>query len=351
MLDNMNLLKQRNPSDTLGAVSQVPAQARHEVVVQLPAEAGLVRHVVIAGMGGSALAADMVKVLVAQQLSVPVEIVKGYALPGYVSPETLVIAVSHSGNTEETLCCYQQARQTGCQLMALSTGGQLTQRAVQDNVPHVVVPTGSQPRMSTVYHLRGLLALLAHAGVTDRQLYDQVSQQAEWLEQEIAAWAPDVPASRNLAKQLAGQLVGKTPVFYAGELTWPLAYKWKISWNESAKNVAFWDQYPEFNHNEFIGWSSHPVDKPFAVVDLRSQLERPRIRERMELSDRLLSGLRPKALAVELQGETLVQQLLWGLSLGDMASIYGAVLNGVDPEPVALVEQLKKQLSPDGLDA
>ena len=102
----------------------------------------------------------------------------------------------------------------------------------------------------------------------------------------------------------------------SGELTWPLAYKWKISWNESAKNVAFWNQYPEFNHNEFIGWSSHPVEKPFAIIDLRSSLERQRIRERMELSDRLLSGKRPKATVVELKGETLMQQLLWGLTLG-----------------------------------
>ena len=163
---------------------------------------------------------------------------------------------------------------------------------------------------------------------------------------ELTAWAPEQPESDNFAKQLAKTMMGKTPVFYAGELTYPLAYKWKISWNESSKNLAFWGQYPEFNHNEFIGWSSHPIEKPFAVVDFRSALERPRIRERMELSDRLLSGMRPKAEVIELRGETLLQQLLWGLVLADMASIYTAVLNGVNPEPVALVEKLKKELTP-----
>ena len=199
--------------------------------------------------------------------------------------------------------------------------------------------------MSTIYHLRGLLKLLSQFEVIDDSLYRAVAARGAWLKDQLSQWAEDVPTADNYAKQLALKLVGSTQVFYAGELTWPLAYKWKISFNESAKNVAFWNQYPEFSHNEFIGWSSHPVDKPYKVVDFRSSLERPRIRERMELTDRLLSGMRPKAEVIELQGETLVEQLLWGLALGEIVSIYAGILNGVNPEPVALVEQLKKELS------
>ena len=181
--------------------------------------------------------------------------------------------------------------------------------------------------------------------IIDGDLYQKLEESGEWLSGQVKAWAPEVLTEQNIAKQLALKSAGKTPVIYAGELTWPLAYKWKISWNESAKNIAFCNQYPEFNHNEFIGWSSHPVEKPFVIVDLMSHLEHPRIRERMELSDRLLSGMRPHAVSVELQGETLLKQLLWGLALGDAASIYTAILNGVDPAPVKLVERLKKELS------
>jgi glucose/mannose-6-phosphate isomerase len=128
-------------------------------------------------------------------------------------------------------------------------------------------------------------------------------------------------------------------------LTGPAAYKWKISWNENAKNVAFCGVYPEVNHNEFIGWASHPVEKPFAVFDLVSSFEHPRILKRFEISDRLLSGRRPKATPIQLAGDTPLRQLLWACIFADFASIYVAVLNNVDPTPVDLVEKLKKELA------
>jgi glucose/mannose-6-phosphate isomerase len=124
----------------------------------------------------------------------------------------------------------------------------------------------------------------------------------------------------------------------------PVAYKWKISWNENAKNVAFWNELPEFNHNEFMGWTSHPIEKPFAIFDLVSGLEHPQILKRFEVSDRLLSGQRPKSTVVNLAGDTVIAQMLWGSILADFVSIYVAILNGVDPTPVPLIEKLKKEL-------
>ena len=145
--------------------------------------------------------------------------------------------------------------------------------------------------------------------------------------------------------QLALIAVGKTPVFYAGSLMAPVAYKWKISWNENAKNVAFWNYFPEFSHNEFIGWTSHPVEKPFAVFDLISNLENPRILKRFALSDKMLSGKRPKSTVVPLQGETVLEQMLWGSVLADFVSIYVGILNNVDPTRVDLIEKFKKALT------
>lgn len=345
MLDDKNVIKQRDTSDSLAGVLNVPSQAYFEPEIHGEFSVCNFHNVIIAGMGGSALAADMVKVLTAGWLHIPFEVVKSYDLPGFVNENSLVIAISHSGNTEETISCYHEARQKRATVAVVATGGELLATAHQDGVVYTAIPAGAQPRMSTIYHLRALLKLLEKFCVIDGDLYQQVASASEWLSQEVKKWSVDVPEVDNYAKQLAKLTIGKTPVFFAGELTWPLAYKWKISWNESAKNVAFWNQYPEFNHNEFIGWSSHPVEKPFAIIDLRSSLERQRIRERMELSDRLLSGKRPKAIVVELKGKTLMQQLLWGLTLGDSASIYTAILNGVDPAPVVLVEKLKKELN------
>ena len=345
MLDDLNILQQRDPSDTLGGVLNIPVQAEYEaqVIPGVPQQCDI-KNIVFAGMGGSALAADMVYVLTKGWLHIPFTVVKGYDLPGFVGEETLVVAISHSGNTEETIECYQQARAKNACVAAVSTGGLLIDKAKIDSVPHVIIPSGAQPRMSTVYHLRALLKLLQFFWVIDEDLYNQVANSTQWLKDEIMQWSATIPESNNYAKQIAKLSIGKTPEFFAGELTWPLAYKWKISWNESAKNLAFFNQYPEFNHNEFIGWSSHPIEKPFVIFDLRSSLERERIRERMELSDQLLSGKRPKAHSIELRGDTLLRQLLWGLVLADVASIYTALLNGVNPEPVTLVERLKREL-------
>lgn len=345
MLDDLMLVKKRDPADTLGGVLRLGEQA--EFAAEVLGENNVdseITSVVLAGMGGSSLVADMVKVLTNGWLHLPLVVVKGYDLPGFADERTLVIALSHSGNTEETISCYDQAKEKGCRLAAMATGGKLLEKAAADNVRRVQVPAGAQPRMSTIYHLRAVLKLLESFGVIDGHLYDDLGGQSQWLSDQIKKWAPGVPESDNLAKQLAKKIIGKSPVFFAGELTWPLAYKWKISWNETAKNVAFWNQYPEFNHNEFIGWSQFPVEKPFSVIDLMSDLERPRIRQRIELSDRLLSGKRPAAQPVELAGETLLQQLIWGLALGDMVSIYGAILNNVNPEPVELIEKFKKEL-------
>ena len=148
----------------------------------------------------------------------------------------------------------------------------------------------------------------------------------------------------NYAKQLALSAVGKTGVFYGGDKTASIAYKWKISWNENAKNTAFYNQYPEFNHNEFMGWTSHPVEKPFAIFDLISSFEHPQVIKRFKVSDKLLSGRRPKAKVIELQGDTVLKQLLWAAILADFTSIYLAILNNVDPTPVKLIEKLKQEL-------
>ena len=345
MLDDNNVLKQREPSGALAVAGMQHQQARFSVHVENPEhDSREITNVVVAGMGGSALAALLAKTWLKNEMTVPFEIVRGYELPQYIGYNTLVIASSYSGNTEETLGCLEQARQKNAQIATIASGGLLQDEAVKYQIAHVVLPGGIQPRMAQIYGLRALVALLGHFSIINFDRFAEIADVADWLKEETERWTPDVTTDKNLAKQLALLSVGKTPVFYAGSLMAPVAYKWKISWNENAKNVAFWDEYPEFNHNEFIGWSSHPVDKPFAVFDLKSRFEYPRILERFEISDRLLSGKRPKAIPVELKGDTVIAQMLWACVLADFTSIYVAVLNGVDPVPVALIEKLKAEL-------
>lgn len=348
ILDDINVITQKDPAGALAVVASQYQQASMDADVKSKEHDDReITSVVITGMGGSALAALIAKVLLQPELTIPFDIIRGYDLPHYVNRHTLVIASSYSGNTEETLSTLNQAEKRGAQLAILASGGALVDYAGNFDVAHVTLPGGVQPRMATLSNLRGLFALLSNFGVISPQWGEDLEHLSGWLQQETAKWLPEVPTADNYAKQLALETEGKMPVFYGTPLTAPLAYKYKISWNETAKNVAFWNEYPEFNHNEFMGWTSHPIEKPFAVFDISSTFDTPRILQRMELSDKLLSGKRPQAHAVRLQGDTLMAQLLWGAILADFASTYTAVLNGVDPTPVVLIERLKKELADD----
>jgi glucose/mannose-6-phosphate isomerase len=345
MLDDTNILKQRDPSGALAVASMQYNQANFKADIQNSGNHQPVYNIVVAGMGGSALAAVLVKSWLKLDLPEPIEIVRTYDLPKYVDKDTLVIASSYSGNTEETLNCLEQAKTKGAQIAIIASGGKLIEQANSDQITHVQLPGNLQPRMAVIYNLCALVSLLADFGVVSDNKIDEIANVSEWLRSETSKWVGDIPTSENYAKQLALQAVGKTAIFYGGTLTAPVAYKWKISWNENAKNVAFWNELPEFNHNEFIGWASHPVEKPFAVFDIVSSLEHPRILKRFEITDRLLSGVRPKSTVINLAGDSAIQQLLWGSILADFASIYLAILNGVDPTPVNLIEKLKQELA------
>ena len=346
MLDDTNVLENKDPSRALAVAVAECAQAEFDVDIwNEDNDNRPIFNVVVAGMGGSALAAMLVKVWLKEQLKIPFEVLRSYDIPAYVGENTLVIASSYSGNTEETLSALEQAELKGAQIGIIAAGGQLIDTAESYRIAHVALPENLQPRMAVIYNLRALVGLLANFKVVSRDKLDEIKDTAGWLKLESSQWSGDVPVEKNYAKQLALEAVGKTPVFYGGTLTAPVAYKWKISWNENAKNVAFWNEYPEFNHNEFLGWTSHPIEKPFAIFDLISNFEHSQILKRFEVSDRLLSGMRPKATVINLVGESVIAQMLWGSILADFVSIYVAILNNVDPTPVDLIEKLKKELT------
>jgi glucose/mannose-6-phosphate isomerase len=342
MLDDMNVIAQRDGSDALGLAEATPAQLSHDFGVSVTSVERPIANVVFAAMGGSALQAEFVKVYPA--LDVPFVIVKDYELPSFVNEQTLVIVSSYSGNTEETLAALEQAKAKGAKRVVMTGGGKLQQIAEADGLDHVIVPKAVQPRMAVLYAYRALVELLVAYGLAPEDSIAMLESLTPKLEKVVAGWTKNVPTADNPAKQLALQLVGKTPIIYAGTLMAPAAYKWKISANENAKNTAWMGVLPEFNHNEFIGWSSHPVEKPFAVIDLLSSYEHPRTLKRFEVTDRLLSGMRPKSITVTAQGDSALEHMLYLVLFGDFVTLYLGLLNGVDPSPVELVEKFKVEL-------
>lgn len=343
MLDDLKMIHERDVSDALGIVEKQGDQLLQKFVIESPTQFSDIDNIVYAAMGGSGLAALLAHTW--PKVNKPFELVRDYELPAYVNNRTLVIASSYSGNTEETLAALADAESKGAQIAVIAGGGKLEEAARARGHAFVLLPKAAQPRYAALYNYRALIDLLELAGfVHHNEATAELEKTAAFLHKTTAAWRADVPTAQNPAKQLAQELMGKSVVIYSGPKLFPAAYRWKIDVNENAKQVAWVNQLPEFNHNEFIGWSQQPVDKPYAVVELRSPLEHPRVQKRFEVTARLLSGLRPEPHVVEAQGDTMLEQMLWAQAFGDFVTIYLALLNGINPAPVDLVEKFKKEL-------
>lgn len=342
MLDDLKMIHERDADDALGVAEKQWQQLGHKYDVDL---SGLkdVRNIVLAGMGGSAFPMAFVRSW--PGTAVPLEIVRDYDLPAYVDAGTLFISSSYSGNTEETLAALAAAESRGARIAVVTAGGKLAEAAKAKGYPTFTIPGGIQPRMSSFYFLAAFVQLLEPLGLVPKGSGTELAAAGDWLKDQTGAWRAEIPTAKNPAKQLALELIGKSVVVYSGPKLFPAANKFKICLNENAKNVAWVNQYPEFNHNEFIGWSSHPVDKPYAVVEIRSNLEHERVQKRFVVSERLLSGKRPAPEVITPQGDSLIKQLLWSANFCDYVSLYVALCNGLNPTPVDLVEKLKVELN------
>jgi len=323
MLDDLQKIHERDNEDALNTVAKEWQQFAVEFEFTPAYVPAHILNVVYAGMGGSALPGLLVPTW--PTLRVPFETVRGYDIPPYVE-------------------AIQRAAELGAQIAVITHGGTLADLAREKGYPLALLPEIRQPRFAMLYGLKALATLLEQAGLCS---VDQLELHAaaEFLRTETEAWQPTVPVAHNLAKQIAQECMGRSAVIYSGPRLAPVAYKWKIDINESAKQVAWWGSYPEFNHSEFIGWSKQPEQKPYTVIDLRSEFEHPRIQKRFEVTERLLSGMRPAPIVVQAKGQTVLEQLIWAAVLGDFVSLYLALLNGSNPTPLELVDKLKRALA------
>ncbi len=341
MLDDLRKIHERDAHDALGCASHMWRQLTYECEITPLLPTHHISNIVYLGMGGSAVAALLVPVWPA--LTVPFEVVHSYTIPSYVGPDTLCIASSYSGDTEEVIVALEQAKSAGARIAVITSGGTLAEIARTSDYSLIRLPVMQQSRFAVLYTFKALVTILRQAGVA-AFADDELKTAADFVMDACSGWGPTVATKDNLAKQIAQECMGKSVVIYAGATMAPAAHAWKICINESAKQVAWYGVLPEFSHNEFIGWSGQPEHKPYAVIELRSGLEHDRVQRRFEATERLLSGRWPAPIVVPVQGETVVQQVLWAMLLGNFVSIYLAVLNGIDPSPLKLVDTLKRAL-------
>lgn len=342
MLDDLKLIYERDAQDMLGFAEKQIGQLTDGLELTGGIKPGDIQTIVYSAMGNSALSALLVRDWL--DLPIPFGVVRRYDLPAYVNDKTLFIVSSFSGDTEEVLNTLQQAESRGARIAVITHGGRLQQIAEENDYLLALLPQ-SFSRLSLIHNIRALLQILKRAGVVHDDFSPELERAATILNAAVVDWRADVATSRNPAKQIAQELLGRSLVVYSGPKMYAAAYKWKINFNENAKQVAWVNQYPEWNHNELTGWSKQPTLKPYAVIELRSSLEHSRVRKRFEVTKRLLSGMMPAPIVIDAKGETLLEQLLWAALFGDFVSIYLALLNGLNPAPLKLAEKFKQALA------
>jgi glucose/mannose-6-phosphate isomerase len=291
---------------------------------------------VVCGMGGSGVGGALAKAALGDRLSLPMETVRDYELASWISPGRVVLCMSYSGDTEETLACFEAAEAVGSKRIVVTTGGALGEAARAAGVPVIPMPAALQPRAAVGYTFAAAaeVAALAGAGPAIRS---EIDAAARVLRDEREALV-------ERAEGLAAPLEGTIPVVYGSDLTEIVAYRWKTQINENAKQPAFWHAMPEMNHNEIVAWAEGSGSERFSAVFLLDSDQHPRQRERMELTARLIEPAAASVELVELEGETRTARMLQAVMLGDLVSLHLAARRGVDPTPIEAIDRLKSEL-------
>ena len=310
--------------------------------------ANLQRHdspagLIVAGMGGSAIGGALARAALGDRASRPIMVSRGYGLPGWTTPDTTVLCASYSGNTEETLAVFEAAGAVGARRVVCTTGGRLAADARRDGVPVIPLPGGFQPRAAVGYSLVVALEVAAACGAGE-SLHSEIDVAAAHAERLIAAWGP-ASAPDALPKALAIGLHGTSPQICGADLTGPVAYRWKCQINENAKLPASAGELPELDHNEICGWVGAAEVGRFSAVFLDDSDLHPRVRQRIELTRGIIAGTGAACYRVESVGENRIARLVSLILLGDLVSLYLAILQGVDPAEIKPIEQLKEALA------
>jgi glucose/mannose-6-phosphate isomerase len=298
---------------------------------------------VVAGMGGSAIGGALARAALGDEASRPIYAARGYGLPPWTTPDTTVLCSSYSGNTEETLACFEAAGALGTRRIAITSGGRLADAARAEGVPVIPLPGGFQPRAAIAYLLVSALEVAALCGCGPR-LTTEIDVAAAHLEELAAAWGPD-GGEDSEAAALARRLHGTVPVVMGAGLTVPLAYRWKTQINENAGVPAFSAELPELDHNEIAGWLGAGAPSPFSAVFLDDHDSHPRVRRRIALTQRLIAPHAAQIAVVGSRGESALERVCSLILLGDLVSCYMAALRGVDPTAAPPLEELKSLLS------
>lgn len=347
VIESVERIRAADPEDMLGRIKELPTQIRDAWQVtraaQLPPAYGDVRNVTVIGMGGSAIGGDLAASLLADELKVPMSVHRDYGLPAFVGRDSLVIASSYSGNTEETLSAFEEARKRGAKVLALTTGGTLATQARAANYPVVAFSYKARPRATLGYSLGLVLGSLTRLG-----LIRDLSADIDVAIADLAKLEERVHegARTNDAKKLAIELYGRIVFAYGAGVMGVMARRVKGQWNENAKNWSAYDVMSELNHNAVVGFPNPQLAREsITVLLLRSDRDNPRHKIRFDVTRELLDRASIQHKSLQFGGTNLLSEVLQMTLFTDYVSFYVALLNGADPSPNTAIDHLKERLA------
>jgi glucose/mannose-6-phosphate isomerase len=345
---NPDDLHRVDKGDMAGHIAHMGSHIRDAVqlcrALTVPISGNECRGVIILGMGGSAIGGDLARSYLSGKLSVPITINRSYEIPSFANENTLVIASSYSGNTEETLSSFEQAVQKKLPILCITTGGTLAKRAKELNLPVVLVPAGMQPRAALAYSFVPILLALEKVGITSGEAQN-LEHTSSLLDMLSERYGVGHLVDNNPAFKLAGEIVHRVPVIYTSSNEESIALRWHGQINENAKHLAFSNVVSEMNHNELESWS-HPIDlvERFSIVLLRSGDEHPRIAKRFEVMKDVFRSKQVDVFELVSEGETRMDRMFSLVALADWTSYYMALFAGIDPTAIDTIEQFKQKM-------
>jgi glucose/mannose-6-phosphate isomerase len=298
---------------------------------------------IVCGMGGSAIGADLAAAAIGKAVKKPIFSNRGYDLPGWVGEGDAVLLSSYSGSTEETLSCFEQAKESGAKLYVVSSGGPISEAAHELGIPLIGLPGIFQPRAAVAYGIVSVLEIGITLGIVDKSARSDFAAAAALLREKAVEWGVDGPED-SLPKRLAREAYAHEAIVYGADLTDAIAYRWKCQINENAKVPAWNASLPEANHNEICAWDGAKEIVDQVAWFLADPDQNDRVAKRIEINAEIASSHGARAEVISGSGDSRIERLFSLVFLGDLMSLYLAALRGVDPSPVPIIEDLKDSL-------
>lgn len=352
VLDNPTLLRKLDPSGMLAFLESFPGQCRAAYAIGEMAYLPKLykkhyENIICAGLGGSAIGADIARAYLADQVRIPIFVNRDYTLPLFAGKRTLLVVSSYSGNTEETKSAYKDALKRGSDIVVITSGGELKKLAYRNGNTVILIPHGFPPRTALGYSFFTMLSLFLKIGIMSDRSVDikrAVSMMENLRDEKIG---PKIKTDRNQAKRIALKLAGRLPVIYSASCHIDaVATRWRGQLAENAKTLSSTNVFPEMNHNEIMGWGNpRKLPAMASVVILRDIGDHPRVARRMDITRKILGSEGVNVIEVHSEGKTLLERMFSLIYIGDFVSFYLAILNKTDPTPIDRIDYLKKELA------